>query len=46
MPKGRKHLLDKKEERDLPTTVRKLAPLFDLVLRLLEIILKLAGIIK
>ena len=46
MPKGKKLLPDKKEERDLLTQVRILAPLFDLIIRILELILKILRIIN
>jgi hypothetical protein len=46
MPKGKKLLPDKKEERDLLAKVRYLAPLFDLAIRILELILKILRIIK
>jgi hypothetical protein len=49
MPKSRRRLpKDKTEERSLfpLTKVKSLVPLFNLLLRLLEIILKLLGLIK
>lgn len=47
MPKGEDNLRgNKKEEQDSLARVIYLAPLLNLVLRLLEIILKLIGVIK
>ena len=47
MPKGRKRLPDKKEEQDLPLAkVVRLAPLLAVILQLLEIVLKLLGVIQ
>ena len=46
MPNGKDRLPDKKEERDLLTKVRHLAPLLNLVIRVLELILKIFRIIK
>ena len=46
MSKDRNRLPDKKEERDILAKVIVLAPLFDLVLQMLELILKLTGVIR
>ena len=47
MPTGRdRRPSDKKEERDPLSQVLYLAPLFALILQLLELLLKLFGVIK
>ena len=46
MPRGKNLLPDEKEERDLLTRVRYLAPLLNLILRILELILKILRIIN
>ena len=46
MPRGKKLLPDKKEERDLLSKVRYLAPLFELILRVIELLLKILRIIN
>jgi hypothetical protein len=42
MPKGRHSFPDKKEEQDRLSKVIALAPLFTLILRILELILKIS----
>jgi hypothetical protein len=46
MPNGRDRLPGKNEEQGLLSKVIDLAPLFSLVLQLLELILKLLGVIN
>jgi hypothetical protein len=46
MPDGKDRLPSKKEEQDLLTKVMRLAPLFELALRILELLLKVLGVIS
>ena len=46
MPKGNGRFPGKKEERDLLTKVRYLAPLLNLVIRVFELLLKILRIIN
>ena len=46
MSKDRGLLPDKKEERDLLTQVLALAPLIEVILRIIELALKIAGVIN
>jgi hypothetical protein len=46
MPNGRDRLPGKNEEQDPLTKVIGLAPLFSLVLQILELILKICGVIN
>ena len=46
MPRGTDRLPDKKEERGPLTKVLILAPLFSVILQILELLLKIFGIIQ
>ena len=46
MPDGKDRLPSKKEEQDPLTKVMRLAPLFGLALQILELLLKVLGVIN